>query len=699
MGRRGADAFLWVAPFFVALAAGCGPGTSHDAPVAGIGGGAGAGGGGAGPGSGGGGGTGAGGGTGGVSPNADCAGLAINQSGSLDLDIPAISVTGKVTLDGAALPNGTGSRGRIVFVAASGRSTLTADLGSTGAGSYSLRLPPATYDVTYLPDSTQCAPGATPTPAMPCSGGVLAHGAKLSADGVLDVDIPTASVSGAVTLAGAAFPTGSGTTNPRGTISFAGAAGTGSAGTVAAVFSLGTSAGASYQGKLVRGSYDVSYNGNASLCVQQGGATPAAPCNSGALKKGIAITASGTLDLDVPIARVSGKVTLSGAALPTETGNRGSLSFVGAADSGLGAASSATLGTSGAGSYSVALLPGTYDVVYAANGALCTATAISMVPCVGGRVVAAAHLTADGTLDVDLQAVTVSGAVTVRGAAMPTTTSDRGRLSFVGMTGGAGTTPSFGTSGAASYRLRVMPGTYDVSYVPLAGKCMGATASAPPAMPCNTGRLKAGVGITADGVLDIDIPVAAVSGRVTLQGQPVPTATSDRGALTLVARDAGNSNVLGPAFGTSGAVSYGFAVIPGVYDVGFIADAGLCAPGAQAPAIPCVGGTVSSAANLTADGTLDVDIRAVAVTGAVKVNGAALNAATTDRGSIVFERTSIEGGGNATIDLGTSTAASYAVTLVPGRYVVSHAANAAACTGTSAAPQAPCASQALLGCN
>jgi hypothetical protein len=694
MGRRGVDAFLLMASVtLVAAAAGCGPGTSHDAPVAGIGGGAGAGGGGAISGSGGGGGSTGTGGAGGVSPNADCAGLAINQSGSLDLDIQAISVTGKVTLDSAALPNGTGARGRIVFVAATGRSTISVDLGSTGAFTYSLRLPPATYAVTYLPDSTQCAPGATSVPAMPCSGGVLMSAAKLAADGVLDVDIPTASVSGAVTLAGAAFPTGSGTTNPRGTIAFSGAAGT-----VAAIFSLGTTAAASYQGKLVRGSYDVAYNGTPSLCTQQGGATPAAPCNSGPLKKGVSITASGTLDLDVPIARVSGKVTLSGAALPTETGSRGSLSFVGAADTGLGAATTATLGMSGAATYAVALLPGTYDVVYAANGALCTATAISMVPCVGGRVVSSAHLTADGTLDVDLQAVTVSGAVTVRGAAMPATTSDRGHLSFVGSSGGTGTTPSFGTSGAASYRLRVLPGTYDVSYVPLAGACKGATAGTPPAMPCNSGRLKTGAALSADGVLDLDIPVAAVTGQVTLQGQPMPTATGDRGTLTFVARDATTGNVLGPAFGTSGAVSYGFAVIPGTYDVGLIADAGLCTPGGQAPAVPCVGGTLMSSVNLGTDGTLDVDIKAVSVTGAVKVDGAALATASTDRGSIVFERASAEGSGSASLDLGTSTAASYAVTLVPGHYVVSHAANAAACTGTSS-PQAPCASQALLGCN
>jgi hypothetical protein len=684
---RGRD-WMLAAISCLAVAGGCRSGHGSG-PLDGGAGGGGAGGGGAG-GSGAGGGAGAGGADGG-SPLAGCPGLALTQSGTLDLDIGAVSVSGKVTVDGAPLSTAVGPRGRLVFSAGSGRTTATFDLGSTGVGAYALRLPPATYDVTYRPDPTQCAPGAPASP-LPCSGGPLARGVKLTSDGVLDLDIPTVGVSGAVTLGGASFPTG---VADRGTLTFVGPAGT-----IAGAFGLGSSGPAAYQGRLIPGSYDVFFNG-APVCAQA--VAPAEPCNSGPLRRGVALSSSGVLDLDVPVARVSGRVTLNGAPLPTEAGDRGTLQFVGAAGSDLGAANTAPLGSGGSGSYAVALLPGVYDVVLAANGGLCTATQVSSVPCVSGRVLSGVRLVADGTLDVDLHAVTVSGAVTVRGAPMPAAAVDRGRLAFAGAgaDAGSGMTPSFGTSGAASYQLRVLAGTYDVAYVPGMGACSSASSPpSPPPLPCNGGTLRAGVTIAADGVLDVDIPVAAVSGRVTLNGQPMPTASLGRGALSFTpsGATATAAATMTAPFAASGAVAYGLSLLPGSYDVGLAANAQLCGPGAAAPAVPCVGGTLRAAVKLDADGTLDVDVPSVSVSGKVTLDGAALPAATLDRGSLVFTRAPAEGGGSAQLPLGTSSPASYALTVVQGRYVVTHAANTGSCAGTTP-PQIPCASQVLAGCD
>jgi hypothetical protein len=74
-----------------------------------------------------------------------------------------------------------------------------------------------------------------------------------------------------------------------------------------------------------------------------------------------------------------------------------------------------------------------------------------------------------------------------------------------------------------------------------------------------------------------------------------------------------------------------------------------------------------------------------------------LPAASADRGGVDFARVTAEGGGATALSLGTNAAANYAVTLVPGRYVISHAANAALCDGAST-PAVPCASQVLVGC-
>ena len=96
---------------------------------------------------------------------------------------------------------------------------------------------------------------------------------------------------------------------------------------------------------------------------------------------------------------------------------------------------------------------------------------------------------------------------------------------------------------------------------------------------------------------------------------------------------------------------------------------------------------------------LDIDIAAVSLSGAVTLNGSTLPnvTASISRGDLTFARASGEGGGSASIALGNAGAASYAITAVPGAYVISHTANAALCTG-AAAPEVPCASQVILGC-
>ena len=699
---RLAGVALAVAAALAAIPVGCGGGSAHTAGTGGVGG-AGVGGG-AGTGVGAGGasgssgsvgtggrggasglaGTGSGGTTGGAGgATSTCAGLDLRQDGVLDLDLRAVSVTGTVTLNGAPLADQTSSRGQIRFHGTSllADTSIAFDLGTTGAKTYGLRVPPGTYDIDYVAGSSACASGTTSP--WPCGGGSLKRAVAIASDGVLDLDVRVVAVSGAVTLKGAVFPD---STRARGSLTFTGPDGW--AATTAAFASTGA---VTYRVKVMPGTYDVAYNGDATGCLQD--TAPAIPCNSGQLRQQVSLGVDGVLDLDVPAVKVSGAVTLAGAALPTETAARGALTFTAATG---GSVATRSLGTTGAGFYAATLLPGRYAIALAANASLCGPSLTPVMPCLGGTLMASTMLSTDGVLDVDMRAVTVSGSVTIAGQPLPTTTGDRGGLRFTRAAGGGGSTYSLGTSGAGTYRVRLLQGTYDVDYNANAGLCSSASAGAPPPLPCTGGPISRGLALMTDGVLDADLKRVQVTGSVTLKGAAMPTATANRGAL--VFSQAGGGTTSTPSFGTSGNVTYGLSLWPGTYDVQFAANTALCVAGSPAPAVPCVGGPARAGVSLASDGVLDVDVPAVSVSGTVTLNGSALPTETLSRGSITVGRVAAQGGAAVSLALGTTSAPTYAATVMTGSHLFRHAANEALCGAGRALPMVPCASQLVVGC-
>jgi hypothetical protein len=612
-------------------------------------------------------------GTGGI---VDCEGIDPSQSGVLDLDLAAVTVTGAVTLAGNALPDEAGSRGALLFQTADGRSSARVELGSTGAKNYALRLPPGIYEVSLEANAELCAwPNA---PNMPCGGGRLVSRAALRTDGVLDVDIPVVSVSGNVTLEGS----GLSETAKRGAVLFT-ASDSEAGGSVA----LPATGPAGYRINLLPGTYDVTFAGDPTECT--GELPPAVPCNSGTLRSAVVLTSSRVLDLDLPTVRVTGMLTLNGTPPNTQPGTRGQLSFAG--DTGAPVLTKPFV-PSGAASYEVLLLPGEYDVSYVPSPVLCDGTFLPSMPCVGGTIRAEQDLSADGVLDVDVRAVTVTGAVTLNGAPLPGETADRGKLSFVNRVGGAGVTGDLQMTGTGQYSMRVLAGAYDIDFVANPALCATHTA---PAMPCTGGSVGTNVMLEADGVFDVDLQPVRVAGSVTLNGAPMPAAQADRGTLTF---SRGSSSVTTAAFGASGAAEYALSLWPGIYRVAFDANAAACGAGLPAPPVPCGGGTLRSDASLTVDGVLDLDVRTVTVSGSVTLLGAPLPTATLDRGAIEIAHAGEPGIARATVELGTDSPPSYAATLIAGSYVFLHAANADLCTGSDPAPAIPCASQALLGC-
>ncbi len=594
-----------------------------------------------------------------------CQGTPLTTDGVLDLDLKMVTITGAVHLNGGALPSEAGSRGSVIFTEKKTGSSASVPLRTSGPINYALSLAPGIYDVSFAANAVLCA-GAS-TPQMPCTGGPLLKDVSLTADGALDVDIRSVSVSGNVTLNGQALPAQS---SSRGRLSF-GIKG----GSAATTRDFGSSGTFRYAMTLLAGSYEVSYLPSGAC---DGKSSPAMPCNGGVVST-IVLSSSGALDVDLQAIKVNGAITVNGAALPSTASARGQMSF--ALESGTEAAFS--LRSSGAVTYALTLLAGSYDIRFLGNAALCDGTTAPGMPCNGGSLRKIA-LTSSGTLDLDIPMVKVSGSVTVDGSPVPSAAAERGRISFA-LEQGVPLSLAMRSSGAVRYAVSLLPGQYLVRLDANVQLCDGTTA---PPVPCVSGDLLAST-ITADGNLDIDIHRIEVSGRVTLKGQPIPAQPGSRGRL-LFSLDGG-----GQAFaplGNSGDAHYLLALLPGKYVVGYEANPGLCG-GSAPPAVPCNGGALTTA-EITSNGALDVDIPAIQVSGRVTLRGQVLPASTAERGPLNFVRSD----GTAAAKLGSSGEANYKLTLIPGNYAVIHLPSPQQCDGVKASAL-PCTGQVLIGCD
>ena len=154
--------------------------------------------------------------------------------------------------------------------------------------------------------------------------------------------------------------------------------------------------------------------------------------------------------------------------------------------------------------------------------------------------------------------------------------------------------PVFGTRGGA-YSVALVAGRYDVTWAGSGGAC------GPTGAPCNGASLRAGVMLSSDGVLDLDVRSVHVRGALTLAGAPLPDATAARGALVFAPEGGGAASVAVPR---AGAFNYDVVLSPGTYRVAWQGNAALCAT-AVSP-VPCNGATLRAGVSLSADGALVV---------------------------------------------------------------------------------------------
>jgi hypothetical protein len=353
------------------------------------------------------------------------------------------------------------------------------------------------------------------------------------------------------------------------------------------------------------------------------------------LRTGIVIPAAGAVvNIDVPAVTVSGTFKINGSTV-TDSGDHGILWLREASGQDL------SIGSTSDGSYTIRLVPGTYDLIYQ------TITLAGVTPKnVGVKLRSGIVLTTSTTLDVDIPSVPVMGAFTIDGVPV-LAPSDVGTLYLQGPSGDR---VRLGLSNAPTYATRAIPATYDIFFD---GMYAG------PLTPANSSvRLSGGAVIAGATTLDIDVRTMGLAGGFQLNGAPVPGAT-DYGHLYL--RAAGGDTI---NFGTTYSRSYALRAVGGAaYDLFYqTGDAGMSNTSGLMPRNQMA--RLRTQVILPQSGALalDVDIPSTGVKGAITMNGAP------DYSPVDYGELSLRTSSGDKVVLGRSDLASYNVHVVPGTY-------------------------------
>lgn len=561
-----------------------------------------------------------------------CQGVALAEEGYLTLDVKRVHVQGTLSRQQTQTWNVTGRRLR--FVDPQTGATATVPVSTSGA--YEAYLSPARYHVELEATASSCM-----SDGPPCTGSRLAQDVALLADGALDLVVATARVQLIVTFGGLA-PADASSSSPLGVLSLVQTTAGGTA-TMVVDRSHGSATLS-----VAPGVYRAEFNGADVACGTRSPAPLHVPCGTTVVAEQLNLNAAGAIAVDVPSVHVQGTVTAPGG--------RGVVGFAGRA----GGAATATLSQ---GAFDTYMAPGVYDVTWTPISSGCTWA------CNAGTVMTSVSLTADGHLEVPVPSVHVTGTLVRNGAPAP---PGHLRLEPVAATHALPVTVAVtATSGAATFEAHVLPGTYRVVL-------MGNTSCNTTEQPCGSTQLHAGVALTADGALDLQVPLVrlTLTGRVNGVAWPANTTSP---SLWLVREEddtamrwEGNTQT--------------HAVAPGRYGIRYVGPA---CPGSAA--YPCGSMLVQSGVEVAADGALEVDVVSADVQFGLTLNGTAYPNG--GRARLMLRAPSGQSAREASVELNTAQGGM----VVARRTWVFQWLPVGDCQSATAAG-VPCTPQVLLGC-
>jgi len=414
----------------------------------------------------------------------------LEDSGQLEVDIPAVALAGAITINGGPPPQEVYQNGYLYL-----RNRATKDavrLGETRDGSFQVPVIPGDYEVFYV-----LKEGGDEVPA---NANAWVEQVKVpntpEVGATVDVDIPAVILRGDFTINGSTPPDSQYDT---GTISLRNDTGD--------EVVLGATRDASYRMAIVPGRYDVYYS------VTQAGST--VPTNKEALLGEVDVPATFEVEvvrnMDVATVSVSGDFLVDDAPPPTATNDDG---VVVLHDQETG--DEVVLGNTHEGSYERIVVPGKYDIHYSqttSNGGVPQNTNAKLVT---------VDLLAPTAQDVNIPTVQVTGTITVGGQPPPTTQYDDGRLYL--RNAETGDSVLLGNTHEGSFSALVIPGTYDVHYALETGGTD---------VPVNNDAYVQTVDVEEGVPLQIDIEVIDLVGNFLVGGMPAPPTISDFGSVYL----------------------------------------------------------------------------------------------------------------------------------------------------------------------
>jgi hypothetical protein len=474
-------------------------------------------------------------------------GLAVTGDVARDYDLRLVSVSGTLTLNGGALtdsPDVT-NRGYVRYTNRATRSVHSFAIAPTGVATYAGAVFAGDYDVTFAAVDEA---GLLDLPRGDV--GLLQKERTVTADSVADYDLKTVSVVGTVTTSGAPMPD-SPDISTRGGLWFEDL----DTGTFYYA-SVGNTGAASYGAFLFAGTYNVSFETAAEsglVGLPRDTLTDVAPS--------VAFAQDQTADYDLELMNVTGTVTVNGAPMPDspEITSRAGVRFRDLANN---AQHVFYIGPTGAGTFSGMVFAGNYEVTFE------TTSDTPLIGLPAYRYVGLESTLAINeaqTLSYDVKPVTVSGSVTLAGAAMPDSpeAETRGSVRFVDLKSGEAYTFNVGNVGPAAYGGTVFASDYRVNFDsgssgPLVGLPFDSTT-----------RLASRVAVTADQSTDFDVRVVTVSGVLTANGAAMPDSPELETRGRVLFDDKLNTDQRTFSLPSTGAGSFTGLLFAGTYDVAF----------------------------------------------------------------------------------------------------------------------------------